>query len=313
MADEYGTRGGATAVLRYDYCGEVLETSAACRAGDRVGNRGSPASRLQQRPLSGSGRGAQGALPELPGGAQDARSGGGLHHRVPRGVGEHLRHAARVPLPEAPVRADPGTRAARAPATGSAGGRRRVSLRAQTRRPVPGRSVLRAVRRWPDARGGRGGLCLRARAHCRSRGEQPGDRALLEPRGLSGVLRAPKEAAHDRSRLPGAEHARAVRPGGAHRGGACDRTGRARDRADRSLPADLVLVHHAVHGAGAVGSHRVLRRQGRAAPLLGPSRGRRALPDEPVRQAIPDRSGAEPELVRRTASGVARARRDLPD
>src|SRR4029453_15036810 len=90
---------------------------------------------MHQRSLTRVRRQGEGAVHELPGAAEDARSGGGLldrrshHHR--RGV----RYAAPVPLPRAspprPSRAPPGVRAEMPEPTPGEGGRVVYRLRLQ--------------------------------------------------------------------------------------------------------------------------------------------------------------------------------------
>ena len=105
---------------------------------------------------------------------------------------------------------------------------------------------------------------LRADAHRRSRGRQPGDRHLRPPRTASATSRRDCRTARARSRLRRPAGARAVRAGRRHRRRARPRSAHARDRARPALSADRLLVRHAVHRADAVGGGGGLRRPRRA-------------------------------------------------
>ena len=124
--------------------------------------------------------------------------------------------------------------------------------------------------------------------------------------GLRRLRQAPRRAAQGRSRVRGAAGARAVQGGGRHRGRASCRRRELELVLAGALPADPLLVRHAVHHADAVGGGRLLRRQGRAAPT-SPTTGRhRAVPAgayEKQHRIVLERN---PNWYGRTPSRVAR-------
>ncbi len=110
-----------------------------------------------------------------------------------------------------------------------------------------------------------------------------------------------------------APHRRAVRDSGRHRRRARARSGRARDRAPRGIPAVSLLARDGVHRARPVGGGRVLRRARRSRGVRRASRRHRTVPARALRQAAPHRAGPQPELARRAAPRSARARaRSIP-
>ena len=199
--------------------------------------------------------------------------------------------------------ADPRAGRGRARAAGAAG--RRAAYRFRLRRGVLFQDdpCFRARRRrGGDARDHRRRRRLRAARIADPTVNSPVASRFAKLRGFRRVrgrlaeLRepirpSPRCRAREQYRGPAASRAcRARRP-------------RARDRAERALSADPLLVRDAVHDAGAVGGGRVLRRQGRAAPTSTSTRSAPGRSGSPATTSSAHRARAQRELVRRAAPG----------
>ena len=146
--------------------------------------------RLHEQPVPERRREPQGVLRVLRQPAAHPRSGHRLLDHGPRRDRTDLRHAARVPLPEAPLRAH--SRARRVAAEQAARRRRRgrIPLPPAPRPPLPGRRLLRALRRrTADAYRHRRRRRLRDRAPRRPGGQQPGGRELRQDPRVRAVRR----------------------------------------------------------------------------------------------------------------------------